>query len=291
LFIDDHQASADDRPYRMDGAYVDEGYFDVLGLEIVAGRPILATDRDGGLRVAVVTRTMAERYWPGEDAVGREFRRDWGGEPWTIVGVVEDYRVDTPGESPKPYLHLPQRTETTYGNILVRTATDAAPMVPGLERELRALDPDLVFLDTGTIWNLAEVRIFPVRAGAWLIGAFGVLALVLAAVGLYGVIGYSVSRRLREIGIRLTLGGEPSGIRRMVLLDSARLALFGAALGALAAWYFGRALASLLFRTSPTDPLTWVVVLGMLIGTTLVAAWIPARRATRVDPREVLRAE
>jgi predicted permease len=290
LFIDDHQASADDRPYRMDGAYVDEGYFDVLGLEIVAGRPILATDRDGGLRVAVVTRTMAERYWPGEDAVGREFRRDWGGEPWTIVGVVEDYRVDTPGESPKPYLHLPQRTETTYGNILVRTATDAAPMVPGLERELRALDPDLVFLDTGTIWNLAEVRIFPVRAGAWLIGAFGVLALVLAAVGLYGVIGYSVSRRLREIGIRKALGARSGEVVALVLKRGMLLVAAGGLVGAVLAALGGQALSAALY-VDVFDPLSYGGAVGVLAGVAALAHWVPARRATSVDPVRMLRSE
>jgi ABC-type antimicrobial peptide transport system permease subunit len=122
-------------------------------------------------------------------------------------------------------------------------------------------------------------------------GVFAVAGLTLALVGVYGITAFSVSRRLKEIGIRLTLGGDPASIRRMVLLDSTRLALAGAAVGALAAWVVGRALAGLLFRTQPTDPVTWATVLAVLVGGAVVAAWLPARRATRVDPREVLGSE
>jgi ABC-type antimicrobial peptide transport system permease subunit len=175
--------------------------------------------------------------------------------------------------------------------VVVRARGETDALADELRATLRDVAPGLAVPEVRSLeWSLGQATAEP-RFHALIMGVFAVAGLALALVGVYGVTAFSVSRRLREIGIRLTLGGEPSGIRRMVLLDSARLALFGAALGALAAWYFGRALASLLFRTSPTDPLTWVVVLGMLIGTTLVAAWIPARRATRVDPREVLRAE
>jgi len=298
LFIDGHQASADDRPYRMDGAYVDEGYFDVLGLEIVAGRPILETDRDQGLRVTVVTQAMAERYWPDEspsasgaqDAVGREFRRDWGGEPWRIVGVVEDYRVDTPGEDPKPYLHLPQPKESSFGTLMVRTESDAAPMVPRLERELRALEPELVFLDTGTLWDQAEIRIFPVRAGAWLIGAFGALALLMAAVGLYGVIGYSVSRRLREIGIRKALGARSGEVVALVLKRGMLMVAVGGLLGAALAALGGRVLSAALY-VGVFDPVSFVGAFGVLAAVAALAHWIPARRATAVDPVRMLRTE
>ena len=290
VFIDGHQSSADDRPYIMDGAYVDQAYFDALGLEIVEGRAIEAADRDASARVAVVTETMAERYWPGQDVVGRSFRISWGGEPVRIVGVVEDYRVDTPGESPKPYIHLPLRRATTYGNFIVRTATDAAPLVPRLERELRSLDPELVFLDTGTQWDLAEVRIFPIRAGAWLIGAFGLLALVLAAVGLYGVIGYSVSRRVREIGIRKALGARSAEVVGMVLRQGMTLVVGGAVVGVALAVAAGRVLGSVLYVPA-LDPLSFGGALAVLVAVAALAHWIPARRASAVDPGRALRAE
>jgi hypothetical protein len=240
--------------------------------------------------VAVVTEAMAERYWPGENAVGREFRTDWGGDPYRIVGVVEDYKVDTPGETPKPYLHVPLRRETVFANFLVRTNVPAEPLVTALEREFLALDPNLVFLDTGTERELAEVRLFPVRAGAWLIGAFGALALVLAAVGLYGVIGYSVSRRVREIGIRKALGARSGEVSGMVLRQGMTLVAVGAAAGALLAVAGAQALSSVLF-VGAVDPASYALAFGVLAGVAVLANWIPARRASAVEPAVALKSE
>jgi predicted permease len=290
IFIDGHQTSGDDRPYVMDGASVDEGYFDALGLSIVAGRGIEPADRDEQRRVAVVSETMAARYWPDQDAVGREFRRSWGGAPYQIVGIVEDYKVDTPGEAPKPYLHLPLPRQTGYANFLVRTATPAGEHVAALEQELRALDPELVFLDTGTFRKLADVRLFPVRAGAWLIGVFGALALVLAAVGLYGVIAYSVSRRVREIGVRKALGAETSRVLTLVLRQGMVLVGVGGLLGAVLAGLSARLLSSVLF-VGVLDPTSFALSFGVLAAVAALANWIPAQRAARVDPMVVLRSE
>ncbi|MCA9737815.1 MAG: ABC transporter permease, partial [Gemmatimonadetes bacterium] len=247
VFIDGHQSSGADRPYGLDGASVDEGYFAALDLRIVRGRALERADREESRRVAVITEEMAQRFWPDQDALGREFRTSWEGQPWQIVGIVENYKVDTPGEAPKPYIHIPLSMQSGFGIYLVRTSTSARSVLPALERELRALDPEMVFLDTGDLRAAADVRLFPIRAGAWLIGAFGLLALVLAAVGLYGVIGYAVSRRIREIGIRKALGAEPGSVVGMVLRQGMTRVALGGGIGVVLAVLGARALSSVLY--------------------------------------------
>ena len=290
VFIDGHQSSGTDEPYRVDGASIDEGYFAALDLQVLTGRGIEAADREERRRVAVVSETMANRYWPDEDAVGREFRTSWGGTPYTIVGIAEDYRVDTPGEDPKPYIHIPLPREAGFGAFLVRTAGPASDILPRLERELRTLDPELVFLETGAVRGLADVRLFPIRVGAWLIGAFGALALILAAVGLYGVIGYSVNRRVREIGIRKALGAESGKVVNMVLKQGMVLVAVGGIVGALLAGLSGQALSQVLY-VGPFDALSFGLAFLVLAGVAAMANWVPAYRASRVDPMVALRGD
>jgi ABC-type antimicrobial peptide transport system permease subunit len=233
---------------------------------------------------------MAQRYWPGqpEQALNREFRLREGGEPYRVVGVAADYKVDTPGERLKPYLHLPFGRQETFGNYVVRTSAGASALVPALQRELRAINPDLVFLDKGTERDLADIRLFPVRAGAWLIGAFGALALIVAAVGLYGVIGYSVSRRVREIGIRKAIGAQPSQLMGMVLREGMVLVALGGVIGAAFAAATARLLSSVLF-VAPFDVVSFAIAFGVLAVVALLANAVPARRAARVDPMVALR--
>ena len=289
VFITGHD-TPDNRPIAIDGAFVDERYFDALNIKLLAGRNIAPADRDEQRRVAVITNTMAQRYWPGqpENALSREFRIREGGAPYQVIGVVEDYKVDTPGESPKRYIHLPFGRQESFGNYIVRTSVAAGGMVPLLQRELRALDPDLVFLDQGTLRDLADVRLFPVRAGAWLIGAFGALALVVAAVGLYGVIAYSVSRRIREIGIRKALGARPGQLLGMVLGEGMVLVAIGGMIGAALAGAAARVLSSALF-VAPFDVVSFAIAFGVLALVALLANVVPARRAARVDPMVALR--
>src|SRR6185503_21364505 len=142
--------SAEDKPFDTEGAYVDQKYLQTMGLKLLSGRFIELADRTEDRRVAVVTKAMAQKYWPGADAVGKEFRTRWGADPWRIVGVVSDYKVVTPGETPRPYIHLPFGTRESYAEVVVRTVPPAHGLVQSLERELRALDPNLVFLKTGT---------------------------------------------------------------------------------------------------------------------------------------------
>jgi cell division protein FtsX len=202
--------------------------------------------------------------------------------------VVADYRVDTPGENPKPYMHLPLSRTGTFGNYIVRTSAPANHLLPALQGELRALDPDLVFLDRGTLRDLADIRLFPVRAGAWLIGAFGLLALAVAAIGLYGVIGYSVSRRIREIGVRKALGAQPRQLVAMVLREGMVLVAIGGLVGAALSALGAQALSSVLY-VGAFDTLSFGAAFGVLAIVALAANAIPARRASRVDAMVALR--
>jgi predicted permease len=289
VFINGRE-TADNKPLAIDGAYVDERYFGALELPLVAGRGIEPADRDESRRVAVITSTMAQRYWPGQPdvALGREFRLREGGQPYRVIGVVADYKVDTPGERPKAYIHLPLGRQEASANYVVRTSVAANGVVPVLQRQLRVLNPDLVFVDRGTMRDLADVRLFPVRAGAWLIGAFGALALVVAAVGLYGVIGYSVSRRVREIGIRKALGAQSGQLVGMVLGEGMLLVAIGGVIGGALAAATARVLSSVLF-VGPFDAVSFAVAFGVLAFVALLANALPARRAARVDPMVALR--
>ncbi len=290
VFIDGHQASPSDRPYSIDGARVDEHYVPTLGLRLLAGRALEAADVLEQRRVVVITRAMAQRLWPGQEAVGRDLRLRWAGDPYRVVGVVDDYKVNTPGESPTPFLHLPRQTDDSFANFIVRTRGAAAPQLQALVREFHAIDPDLVFLDQGTLRDLANVRLFPVRAGAVILGAFGGLALLVAAIGLYGVIGYSVSRRVKEIGIRKALGAESRAVVGMVMRQGMTLVLVGGAVGLGLAALASRALTAVLF-VEPFDPLSFMAAFAVLALVAGVANGVPAWRASRVDAMVALRAE
>jgi len=282
VFLDGHQSSASDRPYSIDGARVDERYVATLGLRLLAGRAIEEADRREQRRVVVITRAMADRFWPAQEAVGRALRLQWGGEPYRVIGVVADYKVNTPGEAATPYMHFPIGGYDGFVNYVVRTRGEAAPQLPALIREFHAIDPDLAFMDTGTLRDLANVRLFPVRAGAVIIGAFGGLALVVAAIGLYGVIGYSVSRRVKEIGIRKALGAESRDVVGMVMGQGMVLVAIGGVIGLGLAAMASRALSAVLF-VGPFDPVSFVAAFAVLAAVAGIANGIPAWRASQVD--------
>ncbi len=285
------QELPEDRPYAFDGAYVDEHYISAMSLTLLAGRGIEPADRDESRRVVVVTRTMAERFWPGgpENALGREIRTRTDGPTYQVVGVVADHTVDSPGEAPKSYLLFPIARAVNYGNYIIRSATPAAPRIAEFEAELRALEPEVAFMDRGTLRDLADVKLFPIRAGAWLIGACGILAMLVAAIGLYGVIAYSVNRRVRELGIRAALGAAPSAIIRMVIREGMILVAIGAGVGAVLAFAAAQALQGVLY-VAPFDPVSFGLAVGVLGTAALLANAVPAWRASRVDPIDSLRA-
>jgi putative ABC transport system permease protein len=269
-------------------------FFRTLGVKLVRGR--LFTDGDrGGDRVALINETAARRHWPGVDPVGRRLKL--GGpepeNPWlTIVGVVADTRragAERPvfAECYQPHWQAPASSMV----LVLRGDGDPALLAGPLRAAVRALDPDLPLSGVAVLDDLLEVRTAGRRFTAWLLTAFGMLAAVLTAVGLYGLLAYLVVLRRREIAVRMTLGAKAAEVLRLVLGQVLGAAAVGAGVGAVAAVGAARALRGLLFGTSPIDPAAHVAVAGLLVVVALVSAWVPARRALRVEPMVALRDE
>jgi len=295
VYVPGHEASSQEASAESAGwALVMPGAFDALGVRLVAGRDFTTHDDSLAPDVAIVSETFAQRYWPGQDAVGHQLRlREADGPLLTVVGVAQDMKYNNLMESPTAFVYLPlTQSYEGYATLVVRTATDApralAPAVTGI---VTSLDPDLAY-DVRTFADLMTGRalILP-RLGAWLAGAFGLLALLLVSVGLYGVVAYGVGQRTREIGIRVALGADRRTVVRMVVGGGLAQAGLGLAIGTVLAFGATRALGSLLFGVRAADPLTFGTVAALLIAVALAAGWLPARRAARVDPVEALRSE
>jgi ABC-type antimicrobial peptide transport system permease subunit len=206
------------------------------------------------------------------------------------VGMARDHKVRSVGEAPRPYLHLPAGRSTNIG-LVVRTTTPPESALPMLRQALWTLEPDIVFTEDLPAEQVAATTVAPTRIGAMVLGAFGALALLLAGVGLYGVVAYSVSRRTREVGIRMALGAERRTVLRLILAQGGRLALAGVALGAIASVGVGRVLESLLYGVSAFDPIAYGAAAGVLLLAAGMANLVPALAASRVDPVRALRSE
>jgi putative ABC transport system permease protein len=279
----------DDPATPIDTVSIGADYFRAIGLPIVAGRAFTEDDVRGSRAVAIVNETMARQYWPDGSAVGRQiYPEGFDQPPREIVGVARDHKVRSVGEAPRSYLHLPAGPSRTVA-LVVRTSTPAAGALPMLRDALWRLEPNLVFTEEVSAAEIAATTMAPTRIGAGLIGAFAALALLLASIGLYGIIAYSVSLRTREVGIRMALGAARGQVIRLVLRQGSRLVLVGLTLGTLASLGAGRVLSSLLYGVSPVDPLAYAVAAGVLVGVAGVANLAPALAAARIDPLQALR--
>ncbi|MDX1393286.1 MAG: ABC transporter permease [Gemmatimonadota bacterium] len=272
------------------------GFFEAMGMPLLSGRYLEASDRDGGLEVAVVSRSMVEQHFPGEDPLGKRIRVGGVQDPespwWTIVGVVETVRTRAIARAPEPEVFLPYAQLPARGmSIVVHADGDPAALAADLREAVWSLDPNMPLSNVATLDEVFASSIAPERFISLLLAGFAALALVLGAVGIYGVMAFMVAQRTREIGIRMALGARPGHVLGSVMRRGMILTGVGVTLGLLAAVAAGRGLSTLLFGISPNDPLTLGSVALLLGLAAMFACYWPARRATRVDPIITLRAE
>jgi putative ABC transport system permease protein len=273
---------------------VSPDYFKTLGIQLKRGSLFTSQDHANSPGVVVISETMAKRYWGDEDPLGK--RISTSGPPnfnWLkIIGIVADVRHEALNTEPYPQMYAPlaQQPRRTL-TILARSSTDPASIIPALRHQVRELDSNVPVFNVRTMEQILADSIAPPRFNAMLIVLFAVLALLLAAVGIYGVISYGVTQRRHEIGIRMALGARPAEILRMVVGQGLKLVLIGIGLGLVAVFLLTRLMSKLLFEVSATDPLTFVLVSLILTGVALLACYVPARRAAKTDPMVALRYE
>jgi putative ABC transport system permease protein len=274
---------------------VTPGYFQTMRMRMLSGRVFTPADGPGGQPVAIVNEALVRRHWPDGDPLGR--RLSFGDEPeeedWlTIVGVVSDITREGLDAGDRPTVYMPMAQNPNPGVwVIARTAGDPMGLAAGVKNAIWEIDPKLPVNAVHPMTERVRDAVRVPRFTAILLSLFGVVGLLLAAIGIYGVMSFDVAQRTREIGIRLALGARPDSVLAMVVGRGLRLTAIGAAAGIVGAIAASRVLASLLFGVSATDPMTFALVLAVLMAVAALATWLPARRATRVDPIEVLRAE
>ena len=271
------------------------GYFQTMGIRVVRGRTFTANDRVGQPKVVVINETAARAFWGLEDPLGRRIAVGQGGfgeQGGEVIGVVSDVRYGAVERSVSPDVYLPLLQSTrTMGFIFVKSQAALDSLVPSIRQEIRAMDADLPLVDIKTMDDRFGDAIWRTRMSAWLLGVFSALALVLAAVGIYSVMSQSVEQRTREIGVRMALGASQEDILRLIVGRAILIALAGVALGIALAIPSMRSLTALLYQVTPGDPGVLVMLASLLFGVGLLAGYVPARRATRVDPLTTLRGD
>jgi putative ABC transport system permease protein len=282
-----------DQPTAVERSSVTPNYFHLLGIPLLRGRFLCESDDDQAPQVAVINEAFARTYWPNQDPLGRRFKRNRADSPWiTVVGVIANARTESlaQAEVPQIYLSLYQSASRRLV-IFLRGHLDAAAIPEEVREQVQAVDPALPISGSQTLNETVAASLAERRFSMRIVGLFAVTALFLAGLGIYGVISYMVSERTHEIGIRIALGADRQSILQMVLRQGLGLAITGAMVGLAGALIVSRLMAGLLYGVKPTDPLTFAGVALLLIGVALLACYIPARRALRVDPLVALRYE
>ncbi len=293
--IEGHELEARSRLPAVQANIASAGYFELIGAQLRRGRAFTEQDDDKAPLVTVITDSMARRYWPGEDPIGR--RLHFGGPQaqnrWiTVIGVVNDMRTEKVEEPARPTMFRPLRQASNLSlSIVMKTTGDPRVVGTALGREVRSADPDQPTYGVRPLDYLVTTAMASRRFTTQLLGGFAVLALVLAAIGIYGVMAFLVGQRTREIGIRMALGARPESVVALVLRQALVLATAGVVCGGIAALIMSRLLTTMLFEVQPSDPVTYGGIALVLAGTAVLAAWWPARRAAAVDPVVALRSE
>jgi putative ABC transport system permease protein len=280
-------------PSMLERSRVTPEYFHLIGIALLRGRLFNEFDNDAAPRVAVVNEAFAHTYWPKEDAIGKRFKSTRPDSPWiTVVGVIANARTQSLAETDVPQLYLNVYQEPAkHLAIFLRGRLDTATIPDRVREQVQALDPTLPVFGAQTLNETLSESLAQRRFSMEMITSFAATALLLAALGIYGVISYMVSERTHEIGIRLALGARRENILRLVIGQGLRLAIFGAVIGLVSAVIVSRLMANVLYGVRPTDPLTFAGVAFLFIGVALVACYLPARRAMRVDPMVALKYE
>jgi putative ABC transport system permease protein len=292
LKIQDRPAAASDDLQSVGLHVINPHYFDALGTRLLKGRVFTERDAAGAPSVFIINETLARRFWPNEDPLGKRIRYN-SDDPWgEIVGVVEDVKFDGLHLASTPHLFEPyQQNAWSFLVVIIRSPLDQNTLLAAARHEVKALDPNLPVSNVRMMEEVVAQSLSTRRFAVLLFGLFAGLALLLATVGVYGALTASVSQRTRELGVRIALGGTARDVGRLIVGQGLKLVLSGIALGLVGALALQRVIGKLLFGVSPTDPLTYAVIASLLIGVALLACWIPARRATKVDPLVALRSE
>lgn len=292
IFLEGQDAASGHRGTLTTINDVSSGYFQTLGIPLRQGRAFNDLDRKETKPVAIVNYAMAKHFWPGESPLGKRFHFIGEMRLLEVVGEVGDSWQFGVGEDPQPVAYLPiTQAYSPFAVLQVRTLGDPKSVLPSVRESVQSLDRNLAFVGVSTIGGLLDQGLWAPRMGAFLMGAFGLLALLLATVGIYGVLSYSVTQRTQEVGVRVALGATPASVRDLIVKQGMTLVAIGVGVGVVGSVGLARLMASLLFGVKASDPLTFAAATFVLAAVAFVATYLPARRATKVDPVVALRYE
>jgi predicted permease len=293
VYIDGAELSEGMEAPNVDNVAIGPDYFRTMGIDLIRGRAVTVHDVRGAPPVAIVNQSAAQRFWPGADPIGKHLRFSDAedAEVYEVIGLARDGKYRTLGESPRPYIYTSQAQQESFILTLIVAAGAEVETRALVRRLLDDMDQNLPIIEIKTMSEHLEIMLFLPRMGAALLAGMGLLGLILAAVGIYSVVACAVARRTHEVGVRMALGAGRAGVLRMLLREGMNLVVVGAGLGIILALVVTRVLAGVLYGVSSYDPATYVAVPIFMLAVALLANFVPARRATTIDPMQALRYE